>query len=196
MANADPADPIAQLCHWMVDAAKAEPVNPDSAALATAAPDGRPSVRIILVKSVTAAGLTFYTNLGSQKGRELSQNPNASLCFHWKSLGRQVRADGPIERVSDSDADAYFSTRPRAARIGAWASKQSQPLEGRLELERRVAKAAARFAVGHVPRPSFWSGFRLVPQSLEFWSERSSRLHHRSRFVRVDGEWRSEHLYP
>ena len=196
MAKADPADPIARFSDWMREAARAESAHPNAATLATATADGRPSVRMVLVKAADTAGFAFYTHLESQKGRELTENPHAALCFYWKSLARQVRAEGPVERVPDGEADTYFATRPRDARIGAWASRQSRPLAGREELARAVADADARFADGPVPRPPFWSGFRLVPHMLEFWSERPARLHVRQRFSRDADGWRVEELAP
>ena len=196
MAKADPADPIARFSDWMREAARTEAAHPNAASLATATADGRPSVRMVLVKAADTAGFAFYTHLESQKGQELNENPHAALCFYWKSLARQVRAEGPVARVPDGEADAYFATRPRDARIGAWASRQSQPLAGREELLRAVADADARFAGASVPRPPFWSGFRLVPHVLEFWSERPARLHVRQRFTRDAGGWRVEELAP
>jgi pyridoxamine 5'-phosphate oxidase len=152
---------------------------------------------MVLLKDFSPRGFVFYTNLESRKGSELAKNPKAALGFHWKSLRRQVRVRGPVENVSSEEADAYFSSRPRMARIGAWASKQSQPLEGRFELEKAVALYTARYAVGDVPRPSFWSGFRVVPAEIEFWRDGAFRLHERARFTReAAGGWVRTWLYP
>jgi pyridoxamine 5'-phosphate oxidase len=166
--------------------------------LATATPDGRPSARMVLLKGVDARGFVFYTNLESRKGAELSANPYAALCFHWKTLTRSVRIEGRVEPVSAEEADAYFASRPRGSRIGAWASKQSRPLESRLALEKRVAEFGLKFAVGEIPRPPFWSGFRLVPVRIEFWRDMPFRLHERLLFSREgpDAPWRTEMLYP
>jgi pyridoxamine 5'-phosphate oxidase len=165
--------------------------------LATADAEGRPSARMVLLKGLDDRGFVFYTNLTSRKGRELAENPHAALVFYWKSLTRQVRIEGAIESVSGEDADAYFASRPRLSQIGAWASKQSTPLEGRFELEKRVAKYTAKFNVGAIPRPDFWSGFRLVPARIEFWKEEAFRLHDRSLYTRAgDGGWQMEKLFP
>jgi pyridoxamine 5'-phosphate oxidase len=189
-------DPIALFQEWLEKAVSSEPINPNAMALATAMPDGAPSVRMVLLKDADPRGFVFYTNLGSQKAEELATNPACSLCFYWKSLGRQVRVEGLAQAVDAAEADAYFDTRPREARIGAWASKQSQPLTGPLELEKAVAKKALRFSVGKIPRPDFWSGFRVVPNRIEFWRERPFRLHERNIFTRDSGAWKSEGMYP
>jgi pyridoxamine 5'-phosphate oxidase len=189
-------DPIAEFKAWLAEAEAKEPINPNAAALATATPDGRPSVRMVLLKSVDENGFVFYTNTNSKKGEELAVNPQASLCFYWKSLGRQVRVDGPVEPVSIEEADAYFESRDRAARIGAWASKQSRPLEGMFELEKRAAEYTAKFNIGPVPRPDFWSGYRILPQAIEFWTERKFRLHERLVYYRADNGWTTERLFP
>ncbi|MEE8393079.1 MAG: pyridoxamine 5'-phosphate oxidase [Rhodospirillales bacterium] len=189
-------DPIDLFKKWLAEAERSEPVNPEAAALATVSPDGMPSSRMILVKGVDERGFVFYTNLESSKAHDLAANPKASLCFYWKSLKRQVRVEGIVEMVDEAEADAYFASRPRAARIGAWASKQSQSLEGRFELEARVAKYTARFHVGDVPRPDFWSGFRIVPGDIEFWRERSFRLHDRTIYHRQQDGWTMKRLYP
>ncbi len=189
-------DPIAEFKGWLAEAEASEPVNPNAAALATATPEGRPSVRMVLVKAVDEKGFVFYTNLESQKSRELAANPEASLCFYWKTLARQARIDGPVEPVSDDEADAYFESRDRLANIGAWASKQSQPLESRFELEKRAAQYTAKFNVDPVPRPEFWSGFRIVPRTIEFWVERKFRLHDRWVYHRADDGWTLEKLFP
>ena len=196
MADREAPDPIALFHEWLRDATKAEPVNPGAAALATATLKGVPSVRMVLLKGVDDGGFTFYTNLESRKGRELRDNPNAAMCFYWKSLGRQVRVDGPVQPVTGDEANAYFESRPWPARIGAWASRQSRPLAARLELEQAVAKYGAKYALGKVPRPPHWSGFRIAPAEIEFWRERSHRLHER-RLFRRDGEgWHLDELYP
>jgi pyridoxamine 5'-phosphate oxidase len=151
---------------------------------------------MVLLKGVDARGFVFYTNKTSRKAKELNANPKAALCFHWKSLRRQVRVEGAVEAVNDAEADAYFAERPRVSQLGAWASKQSRPLKGRFELEARVAKYTARFNIGSVPRPPFWSGFRLAPESIEFWEDQAFRLHMRFVFRRDDGGWTMEELYP
>ena len=181
----------------LAEATETELNDPTAMALATATPDGMPSLRMVLLKDVDAAGFVFYTNLGSRKARELGANPKAALLFHWKTLRRQVRVEGAITAVTDAEADAYFATRPRAAQIGAWASIQSQPMDGRFVLERRVAEFTAKFHVGSVPRPEFWSGFRLVPSRLEFWRDYRYRLHDRTIYVRQAGDaWSSHKIYP
>ena len=189
-------DPIELFRQWFADAEAAEPEYPNAMTLATADAQGRPSARMVLLKGVDARGFVFYTNLSSRKGRELAENPHAALVFYWKSLTRQVRVEGAIEAVSGAEADDYFASRPRLSQLGAWASKQSTPLEGRFELEKRVAKYTAKFNVGAIPRPEFWSGFRLVPERIEFWKEEAFRLHDRSLYSRADGVWRMEKLFP
>lgn len=190
-------DPIELFRQWFADAEAAEPEYPNAMTLATADAEGRPSARMVLLKGLDDRGFVFYTNLTSRKGRELAENPHAALVFYWKSLTRQVRIEGAIESVSGEDADAYFASRPRLSQIGAWASKQSTPLEGRFELEKRVAKYTAKFNVGAIPRPEFWSGFRLVPARIEFWKEEAFRLHDRSLYTRADdGGWQMEKLFP
>jgi pyridoxamine 5'-phosphate oxidase len=189
-------DPFVQFRAWMAEAERAEPNDPNAMTLATVGPDGQPSARMVLLKGVDDQGFVFYTNLGSRKARELDANPKAALCFHWKSLRRQVRIEGAVEAVTEAEADAYFATRPRISQIGAWASKQSQPLIGRFELEARVAKYTARHAVGTVPRPPFWSGYRLMPDAIEFWEDRPFRLHMRHLYRRHAEGWRGQELYP
>lgn len=196
MTTLRPDDPIELFGGWLRDAESSEPNDPNAMALATVGDDGQPSVRMVLLKGVDARGFTFFTNLGSRKAQELAQQPRAALCFHWKSRRRQVRVEGGVEAVGDAEADAYFATRARVSQIGAWASKQSTPLRGRFELEARVAKYAARFAVGPVPRPPFWSGFRVVPARIEFWEDRPFRLHMRRVFTAGANGWHSEELYP
>ncbi len=166
--------------------------------LATVDSDGLPNARMVLLKGFDEQGFVFYTNLDSQKGRELGGNSKAALVFHWKSLNRQVRLRGPVERVEDHIADAYFATRPRLAQIGAWASKQSSPLESRMAFEKAVALQMAKFAVGTIPRPPNWSGYRLQPQIIEFWQDRPYRLHDRIEFRRAGAgaPWRKTRLYP
>jgi pyridoxamine 5'-phosphate oxidase len=196
MAITNIDEPIAQFEAWLAEARESEPNDPEAMSLATATPAGVPSVRMVLLKDVDHRGFTFYTNFDSRKGEELLANPAAALTFHWKSLRRQVRIEGTTEVVDDAEADEYFATRARLSQIGAWASKQSRPLEGRFELEKRVARYTAKFHVGAVPRPKYWSGFRLVPSRIEFWKSMEFRLHDRLVYHRADKGWTSERLYP
>ena len=194
----DADEPLRLFAAWFEEARQAEPSDPDAMALATVDRDGVPNVRMVLLKGFDDHGFVFYTNQQSQKGRELADRAAAGAVFHWKSLKRQVRLRGPIEPVSDAEADAYFATRARLSQIGAWASKQSAPLQSRLAFEKAVALATARYAVGQVPRPPFWSGYRLVPRVIEFWHDRPYRLHDRVEFRRAaPGEpWNRTRLYP
>lgn len=191
--NIDPTDLFKE---WFDGAKRSEPDYPDAATLATCDRLGYPHARIVLVKAAGPRGFTFFTNLGSAKSQDLKNNPRAALCFHWKTQKRQVRIEGVVEAISDLDADAYFETRPRMSQIGAWASKQSEPLSGTIALERAVAKFTARFHVGKVPRPKFWSGFSVVPEKIEFWEERPFRLHRRRVFTCSSGQWVELMLYP
>lgn len=198
-------DPFALFESWFETAKRSEPADPNAMALATVDRDGLPNVRMVLLKGLDGAGVStqrrgfvFYTNLESAKGQELAVTPKAALCFHWKSIERQVRARGALSAVSNEEADAYFASRPRLSRIGAWASQQSRPLETRLELEREVARMSARYAVGEIPRPPYWSGFRLVPVEIEFWKSRPFRLHEREVFrrQRPEAAWEKSRLFP
>jgi pyridoxamine 5'-phosphate oxidase len=188
--------PINQFQSWMREAEGSEPGDANAMTLATSTADGVPSARMVLLKGADEAGFVCYTNLGSRKAEELYANPRAALCFHWKSLRRQVRVEGTVEEVDKAEADDYFASRSRLSQIGAWASKQSQPLEGRFELEKRVAEFTAKFHIGAVRRPEFWSGFRLLPVRIEFWQEQPFRLHDRKVYNRSPDGWTVEKLYP
>ena len=188
-------EPLAPFRRWLDEAWKGEP-NAHAMTLATTTSDGRPSARAVLLKGLDERGYVFYANLESRKSKELLANPRAALCFLWKSLGRQVRVEGFVELAADEEADAYFASRPRDSQIGAWASDQSRPLASRAELEQRVDEFSRRFGEGEVPRPAYWSGFRVVPQRIEFWQERLSRLHDRILFIREGDVWRRERLFP
>lgn len=191
------AEPFRLFATWLDDAAKSEPNDPNAVALATVDTEGLPDVRMVLLKGFDAAGFVFYTNFESAKGREILGSMKAAMCFHWKSLRRQVRVRGPVEVVSDVEADAYYATRPRGSRIGAWASKQSRPLESRFALEKAVAEYTARHAIGEIPRPAHWSGFRIKPRTIEFWHDRPFRLHDRIVFSDDgNGGWTKTRLYP
>lgn len=189
-------EPYVLFRKWLAEAEKSEPNDPNAMALATVDESGLPDVRMVLLKGYDEHGFVFYTNFESNKGRELLPSMKAALCFHWKSLRRQVRVRGPVEKVSDSEADAYFRSRPRGSRIGAWASKQSRPLESRFALEKAVAEYTAKYAVGDIPRPPYWSGFRILPQTIEFWQDKPFRLHDRLVFTQAGDKWATERLYP
>jgi pyridoxamine 5'-phosphate oxidase len=191
-------DPFALFAEWLEDAKKKEPNDPNAMALATADELGAPDVRMVLLKDVTAAGFTFYSNALSRKGVQLEENPVAALCFHWKSLRRQVRVSGRVVNASEAEADAYFASRAKDSQIGAWASEQSQPMTGRFELEGRIAKYAAEYALRKTPRPPHWIGYRVVPRRIEFWRDRPFRLHDRLEFTREDAgsPWMTQRLYP
>jgi pyridoxamine 5'-phosphate oxidase len=191
-------EPLRLFAAWFEEASRSEPRDPTAMSLATVDPDGLPNVRMVLMKGFDERGFVFYTNVDSKKGRELDRDRKGALLFHWKSLNRQVRLRGGVERVDDAEADAYFATRPRLAQIGAWASKQSAPLESRHAFEKAIALTTAKFAVGTIPRPPHWSGYRLQPLIMEFWQDRPFRLHDRVEFARdAPGmPWRKTRLYP
>ncbi len=191
-------DPFALFGAWFEDAKLGEQNDPNAMALATADEDGLPNVRMVLLKDFSPDGFVFYTNFESAKGRELLASGKAALCFHWKSLRRQVRVRGVVAQVSGEEADAYFETRPRGSRIGAWASQQSRALEGRFALEKAVARYAAKYPLGDIPRPPYWSGFRLAPVEIEFWHDRPFRLHDRIVFRRPNAgsAWTKTRLFP
>ncbi len=191
-------DPFQIFQEWLTDAGKSEPNDPNAMSLATVDEEGLPNVRMVLLKDADERGFVFYTNYESQKGQEILGTMKAALCFHWKSLRRQVRARGLVESVTPAEADAYFNSRPKQSRIGAWASQQSRPLETRFALEASVAMYATKYALGDVPRPPQWSGFRIRPLAIEFWHDRPFRLHDRIVFRRADpdGSWDKTRLYP
>ena len=194
---AEDADPVELFRAWFEAAGESGILLPEAVALATSTPDGMPSVRMVLLKDVDArGGFVFFTNYGSQKARELEANPRAALCFHWAVLGRQVRVAGKVARVSEEESEAYFATRGRGSQVGAWASRQSEPLASREDLERRAREAEARFAGGEVPLPPFWGGYRIEPSRIEFWQARTDRLHDRLVFLRDGQGWTTERLYP
>lgn len=190
------AEPYLLFARWLEDATKSEPNDPNATALATVDPDGMPNVRMVLLKGFDQEGFVFYTNYESAKGQEILSSMKAAMCFHWKSLRRQARVRGNVEKVSDAEADAYYASRPRGSRIGAWASAQSRPLESRFALEKAVAEYTARYAIGEIPRPPHWSGFRIKPTAIEFWHDRAFRLHDRVRFEAEGANWTKTRLYP
>ncbi|MBO9193322.1 pyridoxamine 5'-phosphate oxidase [Rhizobium sp. 16-449-1b] len=191
-------EPFQLFADWLKEAEASEINDPNAVALATVDEDGLPNVRMVLLKGFDQDGFVFYTNFESQKGREVLGQKKAAMCFHWKTLRRQVRLRGPVEVVSDEEADAYYKTRARGSRIGAWASKQSRPLESRFALEKAVAEYTARYAIGEIPRPPHWSGFRIKPTSIEFWKDQKFRLHDRIEFRRAtpEGGWEKVRMYP
>jgi len=194
---ADQTDPFARFQAWLAAAEASEPNDPNAMTLATATADGRPSARMVLLKGVDDRGFVFYTNRESRKGGELAENPHAALLFHWKSLRRQVRVEGPVEEVSAAESDSYFASRPRLSRLGAWASDQSRPLSSRAVLVGRVAELELRYKFGEIPRPPHWGGYRLVPEAFEFWQDMPYRLHDRSRLTRAaGGGWDESRLFP
>ncbi len=194
----DRNDPFVLFAEWIKDAEKSEPNDANAMALSTVDEEGLPNVRMVLLKDFDDEGFVFYTNYESQKGQEIQATMKAAVLFHWKSLRRQIRVRGIVEKVSEAEADAYFNSRPRDSRIGAWASAQSRPLEGRFALETAVAMYAAKYAIGNVPRPPHWSGFRILPLSIEFWHDRPFRLHDRVVFRRENqsADWTKAKLYP
>ncbi|WP_408887454.1 pyridoxamine 5'-phosphate oxidase [Teichococcus rhizosphaerae] len=202
-ADAGAAGPFALFAAWLAEAEASEPNDPNAMCLATTTPEGFPSARMVLLKGLDARGFVFFTNRESRKGDELGANPRAALLFHWKTLRRQVRVEGRVEEVTAEESDAYYATRPRLSRLGAWASRQSRPLSGRAELEEALREAEARFPGAEIPRPPHWGGYRVLPERLEFWRDMPFRLHDRQIF-RADagggtgagGGWRTESLYP
>ena len=190
------ASPFIQFNDWMAEAEVSEPNDPNAMVVATATPDGRPSLRAILLKGVDDRGFVFYTNKESRKGDELAANPHVALLFHWKSLRRQIRIEGVVESVTDAEADAYYQSRPRISRLGAWASRQSRPLANRTILEERLAEMQARYPE-EIPRPGYWSGYRVLPETFEFWQDMPYRLHDRTVYRRLAGEaWEQTKLFP
>ncbi len=189
-------DPIVRFSDWLTEAEASEPNDPNAVALATVNPSGQPAVRMVLLKGLSAEGFVFYTNQQSRKANDLSANARAGLLFHWKTLRRQVRVEGAVSIVSDAEADAYFETRGRISKLGAWASDQSRPLPDRAKLETKLADVTARFAGGDVPRPPHWSGYRVAPERIEFWWDGEHRLHNRELFVRKRDGWTTSLMYP
>jgi pyridoxamine 5'-phosphate oxidase len=190
------ADPVEQFARWFADAKTAQVLEPNAMALATADAGGRPAVRMVLLKEFDSTGFNFYTNMTSSKGRDLAENPRASLLFWWAELERQVRIEGTVSHVSREQTERYFHSRPLAAQLGAWASQQSSVLKSREELEARLAEYSALYAGKEVPVPDYWGGYRLAPESIEFWQGRASRLHDRLRYVLIEGKWKLERLSP
>ncbi len=197
-ADNPPDDPLDLFAEWFEEAKQSEINDPNAVAVASVGEDGTPSLRMVLLKDYDAKGFVFYTNYESRKGRQLRAHPKGALLFHWKSLRRQVRVEGDVEEVSGEEADAYFATRPRQSQLGAWASEQSRPLESRFALEKKVAKLAAKYGVGTIPRPPHWSGFRLRPRYIEFWKDGAFRLHDRVAYTRegLEDAWSTSRLYP
>jgi pyridoxamine 5'-phosphate oxidase len=191
-------DPFALFGEWLEDAKKKEPNDANAMALATADAHGAPDVRMVLLKDVSADGFVFFSNAESRKGQQLAQNMQAALCFHWKSLRRQVRVSGKVEPATEAETDAYFASRAKDSQIGAWASDQSRPMEGRFELEKRIAQFAVKYGLGKTPRPPHWQGWRVRPTRIEFWRDRPFRLHDRLEFTRVapGDAWTTQRLYP
>jgi pyridoxamine 5'-phosphate oxidase len=190
------SDPFDLFNEWFHEAASQEATDPNAMALATVGPDGRPAVRMVLLKSLQDNNFLFYTNTQSRKGQEITQNPAVALCFYWKTLNRQVRVEGPASLISPEEADAYFASRPIGAQLGAWASHQSSPLESRDVLEERLSTYALQFGDDPIPRPPYWSGFRIAPTHIEFWQDRPFRLHDRILYTRTHNTWTLTRLYP
>ena len=196
MARGMSDDPFTLFDSWYAEAKESEPNDPNAVALATADAGGRPSVRMVLLKGHGPDGFVIYTNRESRKAGDLGANPHGALLFHWKSLRRQIRIEGPVKHATDAESDAYFASRGRDSRIGAWASEQSRPLDSRETFEQRVAEMTAKFEGQDVPRPPHWGGYRIVPTQLEFWQDRAHRLHERRLFTRRDGDWSEGLLFP